>query len=147
LLVRGSMNREALEARKAHEEDWGAPDGEEVAKRVIGLAIKVHRTVGPGLLESVYGDCLGFEIARAGMRFERQVDLPLIYEGVRFERAYRADLIVEKSVVLEIKSIEMILPVHVSQVLTYLRLSGCHIGLLLNFNTKLLKDGLRRFIL
>ena len=80
------------------------------------------------------------------MRFARQVKLPLIYEGVRFDRAYRADIIVEESVVLEIKSIENILPVHESQILTFLRLSGCHIGLLLNFNTKLLKNGLRRFI-
>jgi GxxExxY protein len=79
-------------------------------------------------------------------RFERQVKLPLIYEGIRFDRAYRADFIVEESVILEIKSIENILPVHESQILTYLRLSGCRIGLLLNFNTKLLKNGLRRFI-
>jgi GxxExxY protein len=140
------MNREDHEAREAHEADWGNSERDEVTNRVIGLAIKIHRTVGPGLLEQVYEDCLGFELARAGLRFERQVKLPLIYEGIRFERAYRADLIVEESVLLEIKSIESILPVHESQILTYLRLSGCHIGLLLNFNTKLLKNGLRRFV-
>jgi GxxExxY protein len=138
------MNREDHEA---HEADWGNSERDGVTNRVIGLAIKIHRTVGPGLLEQVYEDCLGFELARAGLRFERQVKLPLIYEGIRFERAYRADLIVEESVLLEIKSIEGILSVHESQMLTYLRLSGCHIGLLLNFNTKLLKNGLRRFIL
>jgi GxxExxY protein len=141
------MNHEGLEERQAHEEGGGKLDGDGVTNRVIGLAIKVHRTVGPGLLEQVYEDCLGFELARAGLRFERQVKLPLIYEGVRFDRAYRADFIVEKSVILEIKSIENILPVHEAQILTYLRLSHCHIGLLLNFNTKLLKNGLRRFIL
>jgi GxxExxY protein len=97
-------------------------------------------------LEQVDEGCPGFELARAGLRFERRVKLPLIYEGIRFDRAYRADLIVEQSVLLEIKSIENILPVHESQILTYPRLSGCHIGLLLNFNTKLLKNGLRRFI-
>ena len=141
------MHREGLEARQGHEEDWGKVDEEIVANRVIGLAIKVHRTVGPGLLESVYEECLGLELSRAGLRFERQVELPLVYEGMHFDRAYRADIVVEKAVILEIKSIENILPVHVSQVLTYLRLSGCHIGLLLNFNTKLLKEGLRRFVL
>jgi GxxExxY protein len=114
--------------------------------RVIGLAIKIHKTVGPGLYENVYEDCLGLELSRAGLRFERQVELPLIYEGVRFERTYRADLIVEDTVLIEIKSIESILPIHESQLLTYLHLSGCHIGLLLNFNTVLLKNGLRRFI-
>jgi GxxExxY protein len=141
------MNHEGHEAHQGHEEDWGNTDGEAVAKRAIGLAIKVHRAVGPGLLESVYEECLSFELARAGMRFERQVELPLIYEGIRFDRAWRADIIIERSVVLEIKSIESILPVHGSQLLTYLMLSGCRIGLLLNFNTKLLKDGLRRFVL
>jgi GxxExxY protein len=147
VLGRGSMNHEGLEERQAHEEGGGTLDGNGVTNRVIGLAIKVHRTVGPGLLEQVYEDCLGFELARAGLRFERQVKLPLIYEGVRFDRAYRADFIVEAAVILEIKSIENILPVHEAQILTYLRLSHCHIGLLLNFNTKLLKNGLRRFIL
>src|ERR1700679_3076029 len=145
--TRGSMHEEDHEARQGHEEDGGKPAEEEVTNRVIGLAIKVHRTVGPGLLEQVYEDCLGFELARSGLRFERQVKLPLIYEGVRFDRAYRADFIVEAAVILEIKSIENILPVHEAQILTYLRLSHCHIGLLLNFNTKLLKNGLRRFIL
>jgi len=133
------MNREGNEARQDREEGRGTMDQEAVANRVIRLAIKVHRALGPGLLENVYGDCLALEIFRAGMRVEKQVELPLVYEGMRFERAYRADLIVERLVILEIKSIETILPVHVSQLLTYLRLSGCHIGLLLNFNTKLLK--------
>ncbi len=107
--------------------------------RVIGLAIRVHKTVGPGLLEQVYVDCLCLEMARNGIVFQRQVELPLIYDGIRLPRAYRADIVVEESVILEIKSIEKILPVHESQLLTYLHLSGCRVGLLLNFNTTLLK--------
>jgi len=118
----------------------------DMSGRVIGLAIKVHKTVGAGLFERVYEDCLGFELSRAGLRFERQVKLPLIYEGVCFERAYRADIIVEETIILEIKSIENILPIHEAQLLTYLRLSGCRVGLLLNFNTVLLKNGLRRVV-
>jgi GxxExxY protein len=141
------MIHKAHEEPKAHEEDWGVLDRDGVTNRVIGLAIKVHRVLGPGLLEQVYEDCLGFELARAGFRFERQVEVPLIYEGVRFERSFRADIVIDRSIILEIKSIEAILPVHESQLLTYLRLSGCHIGFLMNFNTKLLKNGLRRFIL
>jgi GxxExxY protein len=141
------MHHEGLEAHQGHEVGKGTMDGEEVARRVIGMAIKIHRKVGPGLFEHAYEDCLGLELSRAGMRFERQVELNLVYEGVRFDRTYRADIIVEESVVLEIKSIESILPIHESQILTYLRLSGCHIGLLLNFNTTLLKHGLRRFVL
>jgi len=127
------------------EEGTGLVEGD-MTGRVIGLAIKVHKTIGPGLYENVYEDCLGLELSRSGLRFERQVELPLIYEGVRFERTYRADIIIEKSIILEIKSIENILPIHKSQLLTYLRLSGCRVGLLLNFNTVLLKNGLRRFI-
>jgi GxxExxY protein len=100
------MNREDLEAREAreaHEADWRDPKRDEVTNRVIGLAIKVHRTVGPGLFEQVYEDYLGFELERAGLRFQRQVKLPLIYEGMRFERGYRAYLTVQESVLLEIK--------------------------------------------
>jgi GxxExxY protein len=127
------------------EEETGLAAGD-VTGRVIGLAIKVHKTVGPGLLEQVYVDCLCLEMARNGLAFQRQVELPLIYDGVRLNRAYRADIVVEESIILEIKSIEQILPVHEFQVLTYLHLSGCRVGLLLNFNTTLLKNGLRRFI-
>src|SRR3954452_15546361 len=112
----GFMNHEGSEAPGAHEEDWGSVDVEMVTNRVIGLAIKVHRTIGPALLESVHGDCLGFEIARSGLRVDRQMELSLVYEGVRFSRVYRADLVVEKSVILEIKSVETILPVHISQI-------------------------------
>ena len=130
------MHHAGREGRQVREGDRRILDGEAVTNRVIGLAIKIRRTVGPGLLEQVYEDCLAFELTRAGIRFERQVELPLIYEGIRFDRAYRADLIVEQSVILEIKSIENILPVHISQILTCLRLSNRRIGLLLNFKAK-----------
>jgi GxxExxY protein len=146
LLGMGSMNHKGSEAHHGHEEGGGKVDGEEVTRRVIGMAIKIHRAVGPGLFEHTYEDCLEFELSRAGLRFQRQVELHLVYEGVRFPRCYRADIIVESAVVLEIKAIDKILPIHEAQILTYLRLSGCHIGLLLNFNTRLLKDGLRRFV-
>ena len=127
------------------EEETGLTAGD-LTGRVIGLAIKVHKTVGPGLLEQVYVDCLCLEMACNGLAFQRQVELPLIYDGVRLPRAYPADNVVEETIILEIKSIEQILPVHESQLLTYLHLSGCRVGLLLNFNTALLKNGLRRFI-
>jgi GxxExxY protein len=140
------MNREDFEAHHAHEESGGKMDGEEVTRQVIGMAIKIHRALGPGLFERTYEDCLELELSRAGLRFQRQVELHLVYEGVRFPRCYRADIIVEDAVILEIKAIDRILPIHESQVLTYLCLSGCRIGLLLNFNTRLIKDGLRRFV-
>jgi GxxExxY protein len=114
--------------------------------RIIGLAIKVHRRLGPGLLESVYQECLCWELAHGGLAFKRQVPLPVIYEDVRLNCAYYTDLIVEQSVIVELKSVERILPVHEAQTLTYLRLSACKIGLLMNFNSVMLKDGLRRFI-
>ena len=113
---------------------------------IIGLAIKVHRRLGPGLLESVYEECLCWELSHADLAFRRQVPLPVIYEDMRLNCAFYADIIVEQSVVLELKSVERILPVHEAQTLTYLRLSGCRIGLLMNFNSVMLKEGLRRFI-
>jgi GxxExxY protein len=144
-LWRGSMHHGGRGVPGGRGEEDGLVVGD-MTGRVIGLAIKVHKAIGPGLYENVYEDCLGLELSRAGLRFARQVELPLIYEGVRFERTYRADIIIEETIILEIKSIENILPIHEAQILTYLRLSGCHVGLLLNFNTVLLKNGLRRFI-
>lgn len=123
------------------------PGGEGNPTRgIIRLAIKVHRTLGPGLLEEVYEECLCLELERSGLAVARQVVLPLVYEGVQLRRAFRADLIVNEAVILEIKSIERSLSVYESQLLTYMRLSGCTIGLLMNFNHALLKEGLRRFV-
>jgi GxxExxY protein len=121
--------------------------GSALTKRIIGLAIKVHRTIGPGLLESVYEACLCHELVCAGMTIVRQAPLSLLYDGVRLDCGYRADVIVERSVIVEIKAVEYVVALHEAQMMTYLRLSGCRIGLLLNFNVVMLKDGLRRFVL
>lgn len=115
--------------------------------QIIGLAMRVHTALGPGLLESAYERCLCFELDEAALPYARQVQLPLIYKGVQLENSYRADIVVRNEVVLEIKSLDQILPLHDAQLLTYLRLSGCPVGLLLNFNTASLKDGIRRKVL
>jgi len=114
--------------------------------RVIGLAIKVHRKLGPGLLETVYQHCLCWELGHADLEFQREVPLAIVYEDIRLNQGYFADVIVAKTVLLELKAVERILPVHEAQTRTYLRLSGCQVALLMNFNTVLLKDSLRRFI-
>ena len=122
-------------------------DDSGLTKRIIGLAIKVHRHFGPGLMESVYEACLYHELIQDGLPVKRQATLPLMYAGIRIRCGYRADIIVDRTVILEIKSVEHLTPLHSSQMLTYLRLSGCRIGLLMNFNSLTLKDGLRRFVL
>ncbi len=118
-----------------------------LTERVIGLAIDVHRELGPGLLESVYEECLCFELTQAGIPFRRQVAIPIVYHDTRLGAGFRADILIPPSLILEIKSIEAISPVHEAQLLTYLRMSGCEFGLLLNFNTRRLKDGLRRYVM
>jgi len=120
--------------------------GEELTEQILGSAIAVHRALGPGLLESAYEACLAFELVERRLRVERQASLPVVYRGVRIDCGYRIDLVVEAAVVVEIKAVERILPIHEAQILTYLRLSGLSIGLLLNFNVPLMKDGIRRFI-
>jgi len=117
-----------------------------ITERIIGAAIHVHRTLGPGLLESAYEACLAFELARLGFRVEQQKPLPVVYDQVRLDCGYRIDLMVEGKVVVEIKSVECLAPIHEAQVITYLKLSGCRIALLINFNVPVLKDGIRRFI-
>jgi GxxExxY protein len=118
-----------------------------LTQKVIGLAIDVHRQIGPGLLESAYEECLCSELKAAGIGFERQVAIPVRYKDVRLEAGYRADIVIESRLILEIKSVETLLPVHEAQLLTYLRMGGHRIGLLMNFNTLRLKDGLRRFVM
>jgi GxxExxY protein len=118
-----------------------------VTEAIIGAAIEVHRTLGPGLLESAYAQCLSRELTVRGVPFEREKPLPLEYKGIRLECGYRLDLLVANSVVVEIKSVEAITPIHEAQILTYLRLGGWHIGLLINFNVTLLKQGIQRKIL
>ncbi len=113
--------------------------------RIIGAAIEVHRLLGPGLLESTYEECLCYELTSLGLSFERQVPLPLAYKSMRLLRAYKLDLLIGNAVIVELKAVERILPVHEAQVLTYMRLSGFGRGLLFNFNSVPLKSGIRRF--
>jgi GxxExxY protein len=115
-----------------------------LTQRIIGLAIDVHKALGPGLLESAYEECLCFELAEAGLLFKRQMELPVVYKSVALDCGYRLDVVVEQKVILEIKAVEGLLPIHKAQLLTYLKLSGLSIGLLMNFNSIVLKDGLRR---
>lgn len=121
--------------------------GEQLTEAIIGAAIEVHRALGPGLLESAYEQCLCHELSLRGLSFTRQVDLPVIYKGVRLDCGYRIDLIVEDQVVLELKTVDKIAPVHEAQLLTYLRLSGRKIGLLINFNSAALRTGIKRMVL
>ncbi len=121
--------------------------GSALSERVIGLAIEVHRNLGPGLLESIYEACLCFELLRATIPFARQAALPVVYKDNRLDCGFRVDIQVEDAIIIEIKSIERLSAIHEAQMLTYLRLSGRKIGLLMNFNAVTLKDGLRRFIL
>jgi GxxExxY protein len=119
----------------------------ELTHQIIGAAIEVHRTLGPGLLESAYEECLAQELLLRGLRIERQKPIPVIHKDAKLECGYRIDPVVEGRVVVELKAIEALAPIHEAIMLTYLRLSGCRLGLLINFNVELLKDGIRRFIL
>jgi GxxExxY protein len=119
----------------------------ELSERVIGAAIEVHRNLGPGLLESVYRQCLAYELRKQNIKFTMESPIPVRYKEINIDCAFRADLIVGSSIILEIKSTEKLLPIHEAQLLTYLRLTGLKLGLLINFNTKLLKDGIKRIIL
>jgi GxxExxY protein len=117
-----------------------------ITKNIIGAAIQIHRALGPGLLESAYEYCLAYELEKRGLRVEHQKPLPLIYEEVKLDCGYRIDLLVEGSVVVEVKSVDALAPVHAAQVITYLKLSGCKLGLLINFNVAAVKDGIHRFV-
>ena len=117
-----------------------------ITETIIGAAIHVHRVLGPGLLESAYAACLAYELGKKGLAVDQQKPVPLVYEEVKLECGYRMDLLVERSVVVEVKSIEALAPIHEAQTLSYLRLSGCKLALLINFNVLILKDGIRRFI-
>jgi len=118
----------------------------ELSKIVFDCALKVHRNLGPGLLESAYEECLFYELKKHGLRVEKQKPLPLIYEEVKLEVGYRVDILVENKLVIEVKSVEALNDVHLAQVLTYLKLSNCKLGLLINFNVTLIKNGIKRVI-
>ena len=118
----------------------------DLTEQIIGAAIEVHRALGPGLLESAYEECLCHELTERGLVFQRQFPLPLKYKELKLECGYRLDLLVADTVVVEIKAIETILPIHLAQVLTYLKLGHWPVGLLINFNVPVLKDGIRRIV-
>jgi GxxExxY protein len=118
---------------------------DEVSGRVIGAAIEVHRHLGPGLLESAYEECLCFELHERGIAYVRRVPLPIVFKGHRLDAGYRMDIVAEQQLIVEVKSVDQLMRIHEAQVLTYLRLSGLRTALLLNFNTVLLKHGLRRY--
>ena len=118
----------------------------QVTGAVVDAGLKIHRLLGPGLLESAYEHCLAFELSERGYVVRQQVALPLVYEGNRLDAGYRIDLVVANLVIVEIKSVDALAPIHDAQILTYLKLSGMRVGLLLNFNVVLFKQGIKRFI-
>jgi GxxExxY protein len=118
----------------------------QLSQIIIGSAIKVHKNLGPGLLESAYEETLYYELKKEGFFIEKQKPMPLIYDEVKLDVGYRIDLMIESKIIIEIKSVEALNEVHLAQILTYLKLSGCKLGLLINFNVKYLKDGIKRVV-
>lgn len=119
----------------------------DLSHQIIGCAMRVHSQLGPGLLESAYEECMAYELSKAGLPFEKQKGVPLVYETVKLDCGYRLDLLVASQIIVEVKSVEAIHDVHVAQVLTYLKLSRCPLALLINFNVAHLRDGIRRLAL
>ena len=122
-------------------------ENDSLTEKFIGFGIEVHRQLDPGLLESAYEECLCFELKQAEIAFRRRVPLPVSYKSVRLDCGYRLDLVIEGRLIVELKTVERLLPIHEAQLLTYMKLSGIRTGLLLNFNTAVLKDGIRRLML
>jgi GxxExxY protein len=118
----------------------------ELSKVVFDAALKVHKSLGPGLLESAYEECLTYELHKTGLRVEKQKPLPLIYEEVHMEVGYRVDILLENKLVIEVKSVDVLNDVHLAQTLTYLKLSNCKLGMLINFNVTRIKDGIKRVV-
>lgn len=118
----------------------------EISKIIFDCALKVHKSLGPGLLESAYEECLYYELNKIGLKVEKQKPLPLVYENVKLEIGYRVDIIVDNKVIIEIKSVEALNDVHLAQVLTYLKLSNTKLGMLINFNVTLIKNGIKRIV-
>ncbi len=119
---------------------------EQIAGQIVDAAIKVHTALGPGLLESAYQGCLIHELRKGGLKTESELSLPIRYDGIRIDSGYRIDLLVEDKIIVEHKTVDQILPIHVAQLLTYLKLSGCPLGFLLNWKVRRMKDGIRRMI-
>jgi GxxExxY protein len=121
-------------------------DIEAVGRQIVDASIKVHRALGPGLLESAYQHCLAYELRKRGLRVECEVQLPVVYDGLQIDAGYRLDMLVEGIVIVENKAVERILPVHQAQLLTYLKLHDCRLGYLLNWNVPLMKQGIKRMV-
>lgn len=121
------------------------PKLEKLTQAIIGAAIEVHKHLGPGLLESAYESCLAYELTQLGLKVERQKTLPITYKNLELDQGYRLDLLVEETVIVELKAVEELTSVHTAQILSYLKFSDCKAGLLLNFNVKLMKHGIERF--
>ena len=120
---------------------------DELSNKVIGCAIEVHKQLGPGLLESAYERCLSYELICAGLRHVSQMELPIDYKGTKLDCDYRIDVLIEEKLIVELKAVDRLLPIHEAQLLTYMKLAGVKTGLLMNFNVTKLKDGIRRFVL
>ncbi len=118
----------------------------QITEKIIGCAIEVHRNLGPGLLESAYEECLVFELSKAGLRVDRQKAVPVVYKDIKLDCGYRIDILVEDTVVIELKVVDAINPVHEAQILTYMHFANKDIGLLINFNVTVLKNGIKRFV-
>jgi GxxExxY protein len=132
----GTINRRDAETQSFNE----------LTERVIGACIEIHRALGSGLLESAYEECLCYELSQAGIKFERQKPLPVHYKDVKLDCGYRLDLVVEEKIIIEMKAVESLLPIHKAQLLTYLKLPGLTLGLLINFNVAMLKQGIKRIV-
>lgn len=130
------LNRRGAEAQRENQ----------ITENIIGSAIEVHKALGPGLLESAYEECLCYELVQLGFSLNRQVALPVFYKGVKLDCGYRIDIVVEDSIIVELKTVEKILAIHEAQLLTYLKLSNRSLGLLINFNVPVLKDGVKRIV-
>ncbi len=120
---------------------------DQLSKIIIGCAIEVHKTLGPGLLESAYQECLCYELRKKGLSIEKEKPLPVVYKDIKLEQGYRIDILVENKVVIELKTVECFTDVHIAQILTYLKLGNHKLGLLINFHVPLLKNGIKRFIM
>jgi GxxExxY protein len=137
-----------VEKQEMHHKDTKdrKEESDRLSREIIGAALEIHRTIGPGLLESAYEECLAHELSLRRIAFKRQLSLPLRYKAVSLDCGYRLDFLVEELVVVELKAVDQLLPIHEAQVLTYLRMSSLWLGLLLNFNVRLFRNGIHRFV-
>ena len=120
---------------------------EPLSNKIIGAAIEVHKILGPGMLESAYEECLSYELVQQGLSIERQKPIPILYKQIKLDCGYRIDLLIEKKIIIELKSVDALAPIHEAQILTYLHFAGIKTGLLINFNVTLLRSGIRRYVL